>query len=101
MLYKIFTPLRYLATLGTTKLLINIFKNRGVIPKQPPPGSSIKDLYAEQKQVIRRGIKRQREKYNNMKMGRLFLKQRKSLNDVIVSNKANYFFRKKNKSLEK
>lgn len=95
MLYKIFTPLRYVATLATTKLLITIFKNRGVIPKQPPPGSSIKDLYAEQKQVIRRGIKKQREKYKNTNVGRLIIKQRKSFNDVIVSNKA--FFRKKEK----
>ncbi len=96
MLYKIFTPLRYVATLATTKLLITIFKNRGVIPKQPPPGSSISDLYAEQKQVIRRSIKKQREKYNNTKVGRFFIKPRKNFNDIIiVSNKT--FFRKKEK----
>lgn len=53
LLYKIFTPLRYLATLGGTKLCIDLLKRRGVIPQRPPPGSSIKELYEEQKQVIR------------------------------------------------
>ncbi len=86
MLYKIFTPLRYLATLATTKVLIGLFKRRGVIPKQPPPGSSISDLYSEQKLVLRRGIKQQREKYNNTRVGR-FLKQRRSFNDVLMSKK--------------
>ena len=62
MLYKIFTPLRYLVTLGSTKLIITLFKKRGIMPVHPPPGSSLKDLYAEQKMVIRRRIKIQNEK---------------------------------------
>lgn len=63
MLYKIFTPLRYLVTLGSTKLAIELFKKRGVIPHRPPPGSSIQDLYTEQKQIIRRSIKKNKESY--------------------------------------
>jgi hypothetical protein len=63
MLYKIFTPLRYLVTLGSTKLSIELFKRRGVIPQRPPPGSSIQDLYTEQKQIIRRSIKKKKESY--------------------------------------
>ena len=80
MLYKIFTPLRYLATLTATKVLISIFKRRGVIPKRPPPGDSIKDLYTEQKLVIRRSLKQQREKYQNTRVslgGFLRFKQRR------------------------
>ncbi len=61
-LYKLCAPLRYVTTLGTTKLVINLFKKRGIMPASPPPGSTIKDLYAEQKMVIRRGIKKQGEK---------------------------------------
>jgi hypothetical protein len=61
-LYKLCAPFRYLLTLGTTKLVINLFKKRGIMPVSPPPGSSIKDLYAEQKLSIRRGIKKQRER---------------------------------------
>lgn len=63
MLYKIFTPLRYLVTLGSTKLAIELFKKRGVIPQRPPPGSSIQDLYSEQKQLIRRSFKNKKESY--------------------------------------
>lgn len=63
-LYKIFTPVRYIATLAVTNVIIKLFKRQGKIPLQPPPGSSIKDLYKEQQLVIRRNLKRQREKYN-------------------------------------
>lgn len=63
MLYKLFTPLRYLVTIGGTNLIIKLFKRRGVIPPQPPAGSSIRELYSEQKHVIRRSLKTQREKY--------------------------------------
>jgi len=61
-LYKLCAPFRYLLTLGTTKLVINLFKKRGIMPVRPPPGSSLKDLYTEQKLSIRRGIKKQRER---------------------------------------
>jgi hypothetical protein len=63
MIYKISTPIRYLFTLTFTKLLIDVLKRRGVIPIRPPPGSSIKELYEEQKLVIRRSIKSKRENY--------------------------------------
>ncbi len=63
MLYKICTPLRYLFTITATKVLIDLLKRRGVIPNRPPPGSSIKELYEEQKLVLRRSIKSKREKY--------------------------------------
>lgn len=62
-LYKLFTPLRYLVTIAGTNLIIRLFKRRGVIPRQPPAGSSIRELYTEQKQVLRRSLKIQREKY--------------------------------------
>ena len=69
-LYKMFTPFRYLLTLGATKLVINLFKKRGIMPQQPPPGSTIKELYQEQSQSIKRRIKKQREKYDNTRVGR-------------------------------
>lgn len=64
MLYKIVTPLRYVFTIAATNVIIKLFKRQGKIPMQPPPGSSIKELYKEQQQVIRRSLKKQREKYN-------------------------------------
>ena len=56
MLYKIFTPLRYLLTLGVTKISIDLLKRRGVI-LPPPPGSSIKELLHEQSQNFRRAFR--------------------------------------------
>jgi hypothetical protein len=51
MLYKIFTPLRYLATLTVSKVAIDKLILRGVI--QPPPkGSSIKDMTQETRNNI-------------------------------------------------
>jgi hypothetical protein len=72
-LYKIFTPLRYLATLGGTKLSIDLLKRRGVIPQRPPPGSSIKELYEEQKQVI--GTYRKKRAMNASVKGTRFFKR--------------------------
>lgn len=69
--YKIFTPLRYLLTLGVTKLVIQLFKKRGLMPLAPPPGSSIRDLYKEQQLVIRRGLRKTRERYSATRVGRL------------------------------
>ena len=63
LLYKLLAPLRYVVTLAGTNLFIRLFKRRGVIPAHPPPGSSIRELYTEQKSVLRRSIKMQREKY--------------------------------------
>lgn len=63
LLYKILAPLRYVVTIGGTNLVIKLFKRRGVIPQQPPAGSSIRELYTEQKSVLRRSLKMQREKY--------------------------------------
>lgn len=63
MLYKIFTPFRYLLTLTLTNVIIKIFKRKGVIPVHPPAGSSIRELYKESKIGIRRSVKKQREKY--------------------------------------
>ncbi|RMZ96128.1 hypothetical protein BpHYR1_044184 [Brachionus plicatilis] len=63
-LYKIITPLRYVFTVALTKFVIKLFKKQGRIPLQPPPGSSIKELYTEQKQVIGRRLKVHREKYS-------------------------------------
>lgn len=57
MLYKIITPLRYIFTVALTNFIIKLLKKHGRIPLQPPPGSSIKELYTEQKQVIRRSLK--------------------------------------------
>lgn len=78
MLYKIVTPFRYMLTLGVAKVVINTFKRRGLMPARPPPGSTIKDLYQEQKQVLRRGLKRQREQYSTTRVGRLFNKHNRS-----------------------
>jgi hypothetical protein len=62
MLYKILTPLRYLATLTVTKFAIDILKKRGVI-QTPTKGSSIKELAVEQNQVIRKYIKKKKDNY--------------------------------------
>ena len=78
MLYKIVTPFRYMLTLGVARVVINVFKRRGLMPVRPPPGSTIQDLYQEQKQVLRRGLKRQREQYSTTRVGRLFNKHTRS-----------------------
>lgn len=65
MLYKLATPLRYLATLGLTKLSIDLLKRRGLI-QPPPPGYSVKEIITEQKQQIRRKsllLKKRKEQY--------------------------------------
>lgn len=56
-LYKLCTPFRYLLTLGTTKLVIDLFKRKGIMPVKPPPGDSVKELYKEQKSMIDRRIR--------------------------------------------
>ncbi len=88
MLYKIFTPLRYLLTLTVTKVLISIFKNKGFIPKQPPPGYSIKDIYAEKKLIYQKRLINQKQRYllskQNFKLG-------------LERTRRNYFLRTKSK----
>lgn len=84
-LYKIITPLRYVFTVALTNLVIKLFKKQGRIPLQPPPGSSIKELYTEQKQVIRRRIKVQREKYAK----KIVLKNRIIKASQTIFNRAN------------
>ncbi|CAF0969037.1 unnamed protein product [Brachionus calyciflorus] len=87
MLYKIVTPLRYVFTLAVTNVVIKLFKRQGKIPMQPPPGSSIKELYTEQKQVIRRSLKAQKEKFK-YKRNLLRAKQLKAKNTLFSqSNK--------------
>ena len=63
MLYKIFTPLRYLLTLTVTKATISLFKTKGIIPKQPPPGHSIQEIYSEKKFIYQKRLDNQRERY--------------------------------------
>lgn len=65
MLYKLITPIRYIFTVALTNFLIKLFKRHGRIPLQPPPGSSIKELYTEQKQVIRRRLKMHKNSKKN------------------------------------
>jgi len=67
MLYKIFTPLRYLVTLAGTRAAINIFKNKGIIPKKPPPGYSIQDMYTEKKFIYQKRLANQKERYMKSK----------------------------------
>lgn len=86
MLYKIFTPFRYLLTLTLTNIIIKVFKRQGKIPLQPPPGSSIKDLYKEQQQVIRRSLKAQREKYKNKRILFRSSQVQKPTNSTIFSD---------------
>lgn len=62
MLYKIFTPIRYLLTLSLTKVLIEFSKKYGFIPKTPPAGYSIKDIYSEQKILYQKRLQNQRER---------------------------------------
>ena len=63
MCYKIFTPLRYLLTLTLTRGVIKVFKTKGIIPKQPPPGYSIKDVYTEKKFIYQKRYDNQKERY--------------------------------------
>ena len=67
LLYKIFTPVRYLFTLTMTKVVINIFKGKGLIPKQPPPGHSIKEMYTEKKFIYQKRYANQKER---LRLGR-------------------------------
>lgn len=66
-LYKIFTPARYLATLTLTKVAINMFKSKGIIPKQPPPGHSIKEMYTEKKFIYQKRYANQKERLRRSK----------------------------------
>ena len=78
MLYKIFTPFRYALTLSVTKLLIEFYKKTGYIPKTPPPGYSIKDIYLEKKHVYQKRLQNQRERIKNSKtMNRMNLARNK------------------------
>lgn len=67
MLYKICTPLRYIVTLGGTRAAINLFKSKGIIPKKPPPGYSIQDMYTEKKFIyqtlFQKRLANQKERY--------------------------------------
>ena len=67
MLYKIFAPLRYLLTLSMTRLVIIVFKRQGIIPKQPPPGTSVKEIYVEQRDKLQKRVQNQRERYERSK----------------------------------
>ena len=87
-LYKIFTPLRYLFTLTLTKLLINVFKSKGIIPKQPPVGYSIKDIYIEKKLLYQKRLINQKERY---------LKSKQSFKLGLVKSGRIYFLKKKPK----
>lgn len=66
-LYKIFTPLRYALTLSVTKLLIEFYKKTGYIPKTPPPGYSIKEMYLEKKLFYQKRLQNQQERLRNSK----------------------------------
>lgn len=66
-LYKIFTPARYLLTLTLTKVAINMFKSKGIIPKQPPPGHSIKEMYTEKKFIYQKRYANQKERLKRSK----------------------------------
>lgn len=67
LLYKIFTPARYLLTLTLTKVVINMFKSKGIIPKQPPPGHSIKEMYTEKKFIYQKRYDNQKERLKKSK----------------------------------
>jgi hypothetical protein len=67
MLYKLATPLRYVATLTVTNLIIKLFKKRGMMPLRPPAGSSIPELIKEQQDVLKARIKRQKEAYKQLR----------------------------------
>lgn len=67
MMYKILAPLRYVVTLTVTKTVINLFKTKGLIPKQPPPGYSIKDIYVEKKFIYQKRLANQKDRYNKSK----------------------------------
>ena len=70
MLYKIFTPLRYLATLTVSKVAIDKLIKHNYI-QRPPPGSSLKEMTQETtKNIVTNGRKLKKIKskiYSNYK----------------------------------
>jgi len=43
--------------------MINLFKTKGIIPKKPPPGHSIQEMYSEKKFIYQKRLANQRERY--------------------------------------
>jgi hypothetical protein len=60
LLYKFLTPVRYAFTLGVTTYISRTFLKRGLI-KRAPHGDSLKELYRDQKQLIKSHVRRARE----------------------------------------
>ncbi len=60
LLYKFLTPVRYAFTLGVTTYISRTFLKRGFI-KRAPQGDSLKELYRDQKQLIKNHARRARE----------------------------------------
>jgi hypothetical protein len=61
LLYKFLTPVRYAFTLGVTATISRTFLKRGLM-KRPPQGDSLKELYRDQKQLIKSNVRRARDK---------------------------------------
>jgi hypothetical protein len=61
LLYKFLTPVRYAFTLGVTTYISRTFLKRGLI-KRAPQGDSLKELYRDQKQLIKSHVRRARDK---------------------------------------
>lgn len=62
-LYKIFTPLRYMVTLGGTTISINYLKGWGYI-KPVPSAQQLRSMYAEKKDNLMETV---REKTDDLK----------------------------------
>ncbi|CAF1231283.1 unnamed protein product [Adineta steineri] len=60
LLYKFLTPVRYAFTLGVTTYISRTFLKRGLL-KRAPQGDSLKELYRDQKQLIRTEVRRTRD----------------------------------------
>ena len=60
LLYKFLTPIRYAFTLGVTTYISRTFLKRGLI-KRAPQGDSLKELYRDQKILIRSHVRRARD----------------------------------------
>jgi hypothetical protein len=60
LLYKFLVPIRYAFTLGVTTYISRTFLKRGLI-KRAPQGDSLKELYRDQKILIRSHVRRARD----------------------------------------
>ncbi|KAI4464661.1 hypothetical protein MML48_3g00005019 [Holotrichia oblita] len=79
-LYKIFTPLRYMVTLGGTTISINYLKNWGYI-KPVPSAQELKNMYTERRDNILESVRGRADDFK-FRTGQLKEKKDEIIEDI-------------------